>query len=143
MADNAMVALNVSDTLSAESPSQYSSMVAGTRKEKADYYNATSNPKHKVGDYINQTIVVRDVFVEVIELEDEDSGDIVYAPRIVLIDMEGETYQAVSNGIFRDLARLFKTFGEPTWEDGLPCTVKQISLGKNQMLKLEVNADML
>jgi hypothetical protein len=83
--------------------------------------------------------MVKDVYVEVIDLTDEDTGESVQAPRIVLIDTEGKTYQAVSKGIFGSLAGLFKVFGEPTWEEGLPLTVKQISLGKNQMLKLEVD----
>lgn len=150
MADNiqALATIDVKGALSADGPTAYSSLRSGTVKEKAALYNAMSNPKHKVGDYINKTIMVKDVYVEVVEIEDTDSdgnktGDTITAPRIVLVDVDGETYQAVSKGVFNALGRLFRTFGEPTWEEGLPLTVVQISLGKNQMLTLEVDESAL
>lgn len=141
--NNALANVNVADAMSAEGSQAYCSLSSGTVKEKALLYNAMSNPAHKVADYINQTIIVRDVYVELIELTDEDTGEVQTAPRIVLIDTEGDTYQAVSKGIFNALTRLIRTFGEPTWEDGIPCLVRQISLGKNQMLTLEVDVNRL
>lgn len=137
--NNGLAIIDVRDAMSAEGQSAYSSLKSGTIKEKAVLYNAMSNPEHKVGDYINQTIKIKDVYVEAIEMTDEDTNEVFTAPRIVLIDTEGSTYQAVSKGIFNALTRLIRTFGEPTWEDGLPCIVRQISLGKNQMLTLEVD----
>ncbi len=38
---------------------------------------------------------------------------------------------------------MIKVFGEPTWDGGIPCVVKQVSLGKNQMLTLEVDEQQL
>ena len=143
MAENGLAIPNVKDAMSAHASSSYSSLRSGTLKEKAALYNAMSNPSHKVGDYINKVINVKDVYVELIELEDEDTHESVTAPRIVLVDTEGETYQAVSKGVFNALTRLIQTFGEPTWDDGLPLLVRQISLGKNQMLTLEVDVDSL
>lgn len=139
MAD--LMNVSVRDAMSQDSALSYSSMKSGTLKEKAALYNAMSNPAHKVGDYINKMIRVKDVYVEIIDLEDEDTKETVQAPRIVLIDTDGDTYQAVSKGVFNSLTRLISTFGEPTWEDGLPCVVRQISLGKNQMLSLEVDVE--
>lgn len=141
--NNGLATTNVKDAMSTHASSSYSSLRSGTLKEKAELYNAMSNPAHKVGDYINKVITVKDVYVELIELEDEDTHESVTAPRIVLVDTEGETYQAVSKGVFNALTRLIQTFGEPTWEDGLPLLVRQISLGKNQMLTLEVDVDSL
>lgn len=136
---NAMQVIDVKAAMSATSSTSYCSMKQGTMREKAALYNATSNPTHKVGDYINKVIVVRDVFVETIELEDEDTHEVIVAPRVVLIDVAGESYQAVSKGVFNSLARLITAFGEPTWADGLPVIVKQVSLGKNQMLSLAID----
>ena len=142
MAENTGLAtVDVKDAMSATGSSAYSSLKSGTLKEKAALYNAMSNPTHKVGDFINKTIRVKDVYVEVIDVTNDETGETEQAPRIVLIDTEGVTYQAVSRGIFNSLSRLIRTFGEPTWEDGLPCTVKQISLGKNQLLTLEINEE--
>lgn len=143
MAENNMglATINVREAMSAGGQGAYSSMRSGTMKEKAALYNAMSNPAHKVGDYINKTIRIKDIYVENIELTDEETGEMSNAVRTVLIDVEGDTYQAVSQGVFRSLARLIETFGEPTWEDGIPCVVRQISLGRNQMLTLEVDVE--
>ena len=143
MADNTLATLDVRDALSAEGHSSFCSLKQGTMKEKAAFYNATSNPDHKVGDFINKVIRVKDIYVEAIELDDEETGESVSAPRIVLIDTDGKTYQAVSRGVFNSLVRLINTFGQPTWEEGLPLLVRQISLGKNQMLTLEIAVDEL
>lgn len=142
MAENtALATLDVRNAMSATSSGAYSSLRSGTLKEKATLYNAMANPQHKVGDFINKTIRVKDVYVESIDLENEETHTIETAPRIVLIDVNGATYQAVSRGVFNALTRLIQTFGEPTWEDGLPLKVRQISLGKNQLLTLEVDVD--
>lgn len=138
---NALANTNVKDTLSSSSTSSYCSLKAGTMREKAMLYNAMANPTHRLGDYINVVINVRDVFVELIELTDDLTGETTVAPRIVLIDTGNETFQAVSKGIYNSLSRLIQTFGEPTWEGGLPVKVKQISIGKNQLLTLEVDLD--
>ena len=145
MAENTtgLSTIDVRDAMSATGNGAYSSLKSGTMLEKARLYNAMSNPDHKVGDFINQTIVVKDVYVEAIELTDDDTGDTQIAPRVVLIDTNGKAYQAVSRGVFNALTRLIQTFGEPTWEDGLPLRVRQISLGKNQMLTLEVDVEAL
>ena len=135
--------VNVRDAMTAGGNTSYSSMKSGTAKEKAALFNAMSNPNHKVGDYINKTIRVKDVYVEVVEIEDEDTHEVVTAPRIVFIDMDGDIYQAVSKGVFSALSRVINVFGEPTWDDGLPFTIKQVSLGKNQLLTFEVDIDQL
>lgn len=136
-----LATIDVKDAMSAGGSTAYCSLKSGTMKEKAALFNAMSNPNHKVGDFINQTIRVKDVYVETIELVDDETGEVVTAPRIVLIDTNGQTYQAVSKGIFTALSRLIKTFGEPTWDEGLPCIVRQISLGRNQMLTLALDED--
>lgn len=142
MAENAGLAtMDVRGAMSAGGSANYSSLKAGTLKEKAALFNAMSNPNHKVGDFINRSIRVKDVYVEIIELTDEDTGEVTNAPRIVLIDTEGDSYQAVSKGIFSALSRAIQVFGEPTWDDGLPITIRQISFGKNQMLTFDVDYD--
>lgn len=140
MADENYGIVSVRDQMEGESKDMFCSLSAGTQKEKALVFNAMNNPQHRVGDYVNKQIVVRDVFVEMVTIEDEDTHEIAEVPRTVLIDMKGEAYQAVSNGIFRALKNAIAVFGAPTWEDGLPITVKQVSIGKNQMLTFTVDA---
>jgi len=125
-----------------------------TIKEKALLFNAISNPKEQVADHINETIRVRDLYVEVIEIGDTDKdGDpiidedgnqqLVEVPRIVVIAQDGTTYQCVSKGVFNALPRLFATFGEPTWETPLPLKIKQVKVNKGSMLTFEVDVNAL
>lgn len=101
-------------------------------------YNASNNPTHKIDDYINKEIALKDVFVEIIELANENTGELEQAPRIVLIGDKGESYQCVSNGIFGSLKKLMAIFGEPTWEDPIHVVVKQVKVKRGTMLTLEV-----
>ena len=146
---NALATVNADDSALA-----YSSMVAETQQEKAELFNAISDPAHKLGDVINQVIYVRDVYVEMIELARTDAaGNPVFdengepimdiAPRIVLIDKDGDTYQAIAASVMNNLARLFKTFGEPTWSPALPIEIKQRSIGTNRIYTFKVRADLM
>ena len=112
----------------------YCSLKAGTREEKARVFNASNNPTHKVGDFINQVIEVKDVLCEVVNVDGEE------AIRTVLIDKNGESYQAVSAGIFSALKKAVQMFGAPTWDEPLPVLIKQVKVGKGTMLTFDVQA---
>lgn len=130
--------VNISQELSENATSVYCSVQGGDRKTKALIYNAANNPEHKVADFINKVINVKDVLVEMIDLEDEDTGAIETAPRVVLIDEKGSAYQAVSAGMFSALKRAIQIFGEPTWDEPLPCLIKQVTVKNGSMLTMEV-----
>ena len=91
----------------------YSSMECVTREDKVLFYNAVSSPEENLRDHINEVVNVKDIFVEVIELE-QDDGTVTQAPRIVLIDVDGVGYQCVSGGVLNALKRIIKIFGHPT-----------------------------
>ena len=129
---------NIQAELSEASPSTYCSVKGGDMKAKALVYNAMNNPTHRVGDCINKKLFIKDVLAETITVENEETGEPQDAYRIVLIDKDGESYQAVSNGIFNAVKKAIAVFGAPTWDEPLPIVVKQISLGKNQMLTFDV-----
>lgn len=130
--------VNVAQELSAEQTSMFCSITGGTREAKAAVFNASNNPTHKVGDFINQVINVKDVLAEQIEVTDEETGEIDTAVRVVLIDDKGESYQAVSTGIFNALKKAIAIFGEPTWDEPLPCLIKQVKVGKGSMLTFDI-----
>ena len=133
-----MELINVSQELSENAASMFCSIQGGTKEAKVAVFNASNNPDHKVGDYINKIIVVKDVLAEQIELTNEETGEVEPAVRVVLIDVKGESYQAVSMGIFNALKKAIAIFGSPTWEDGLKCLIKQVSVGKGSMLTFDV-----
>lgn len=116
----------------------FCSIKEDTLEAKKLVYNASNNPSHKIDDYINKEIALKDVFVEIIELANENTGELEQAPRIVLIDDEGESYQCVSNGIFGSLKKLMAIFGEPTWKNPIHVIVKQVKVKRGTMLTLEV-----
>lgn len=127
--------------LAAPSAGGYCSIKAEDFESKAIVYNAANNPQHKVSDHINQLILVKDVYAEVLELVNEETGELQKAPRVVLIDNDGEAYEAVSAGIFSALKKMMAIFGEPTWEGGIPVRVKQQKVKRGSMLTLDIVKD--
>ena len=116
----------------------FCSMAANTPEEKANLFNATNNPAHRIADYINSTIYVKDVFCEIVNVTNRETGEVSQCPRVVLIDDKGEGYQAVSFGVFSALKKLMQVYGLPTWEPAIPIQVQQISKGTNKMLTFSV-----
>ena len=137
---NEIVQVDLSKELSAASNTTYCSIQGGDRKTLAKVYNAANNQTHRVGDFINKTINVKDVLVEIIDIADEETGEVEQAPRVVLIDDKGEAYQSVSQGMFSAIKKAIQIFGVPTWDDPLPMTIKQVNVGKGSMLTVEVKA---
>ena len=130
--------VNLNTELSENATSVYCSVQGGDRKTKALVYNASNNPEHKVADFINKTINVKDVLVEIIQVENEETGELEEAPRVVLIDDKGAAYQAVSAGMFSAIKKAIQIFGQPTWDEPLPMLIKQVSVKRGSMLTAEV-----
>lgn len=116
----------------------FCSMAANSPEEKANLFNATNNPAHRIADYINSTIHIKDVFCEIVNVTNRETGEVSQCPRVVLIDDKGEGYQAVSFGVFSALKKLMQVYGVPTWEPAIPVKVQQISKGTNKMLTFSV-----
>lgn len=136
----ALATIDLQNELSEKSTSTFCSVQGGDRKAKALVYNAMNNPTHRIGDCINKKLKIKDVLAELIELESEETGEMQVVPRVVLIDEKGESYQAVSTGIFNAVKKAIAVFGAPTWDEPIEIEIKQISLGKNQMLTFDVIA---
>lgn len=108
-----------------------------TREEKIAMFNAMNNPSKRLADCINETISMKDLFVEIVELTN-DYGDTEACPRIVIIDEDGMSYTCVSFGIFNSLRKFIELFGAPTWED--PIKVKILSKQKDKKSLLTMEA---
>ena len=113
----------------------YCSLTAETAKEKTTLYNAMNNPQNRVKDCINETIALKDVFVEVVHCVNRETGESVAAPRVVFIDNNGIGYQCVSTGVFSALKKLFAVFGEPrTWDKPGNIKIKQLNRGTDKSI---------
>ena len=88
----------------------------GTRKSKADIYNALSGEGKPLVDLVGETLAIVDVVAHEIVLHDEDKGDI-HTVRVVLVDKDGNTYNAVSEGVMSSLQKIFAIVGNPSWKD--------------------------
>lgn len=119
---------------------QFCSMTPSNEKEKAQMFNAMNNPDKRLADCINMKIKCKDVYVEVVNCTNEETGEVTACPRIVLIDDKGVSYQAVSLGIYSAIKKVIQVFGVPTWENGVMLEVKQVSKGAKKMLTLNVVA---
>ena len=117
---------------------QYCSVTATTDAEKAKVYNAMNNPDERIADNINKVIMAKDLYIEVVDCTNTESGEVTSCPRIVIIDDKGKSFQAVSLGIYSALRKVIQIFGAPTWEKSIPLEVKQITKGERKMLTLNV-----
>ena len=116
----------------------YSSLVPKTDEERKVLYNATVAPGMRLSQMIGKTIDLVHVYVELIELTSQQTGESYQAPRIVLIDKDGNSYACVSGGILRALNRIYAIFGPAPWEDGLTVEVQQLEVRGNRVYTLEV-----
>lgn len=108
----------------------------GNKEQAKKLYNAMNNPTHKVSDFINKTIFVENVLIEINDILDEETGEIVKIPRTVLIAPDGTSYQATSKGIFNSVRNLYNSVGNAPWEGGIELEIKQQKVGRGQMLTL-------
>ena len=136
VAQHKELSVNLSET----AKTNYSSIKGESREEKARLYKAKSNPDKRIADCINQKIYVKDLYMEVVSLTNEETGEISDCPRVVLLDKDGISYTSVSFGIYNSLKSLVAVYGEPTWEDPIPVIVRQKETGKNRkQLVLDVD----
>lgn len=118
--------------------SSYCSMVADTPEEKVTLFNAMNNPDDRIADHINETIAVKDLFCEVVQCVNQETGEVSVCPRIVLIDDKGKSYASVSLGIYSAMKKLMSIYGQPTWDKPIKVKVMQISKGTRKMLSLKL-----
>lgn len=112
----------------------FTSLKADTMEEKAMLFKAMNNPDFRLGDMINKTIEVCDVFCETVTCVNKQTGEPQKAPRIVLIDKNGKSYQAVSLGVFSALKKIIAVFGAPHWDTPIKLQINQVTIGERKML---------
>lgn len=116
----------------------FSSLKAESDEEKASLFNAINNPEKRLADCINMKIKAKDLYIEVVNCTNEETGEVTACPRIVIIDDKGVSYQAVSLGIYSALKKVIQIFGAPTWEKPIVLEVKQVTKGQRKMLTLNI-----
>jgi hypothetical protein len=138
---SAVVDIDYVDGLLSEVRS-FCSFVPKDRDESIIFANAMNNPTHRISDKINEVIFMKDVYIETLMMKKKDDkgvevGEAYPVPRIVIFDAKGESYQAVSVGLYSALTKIIASFGRPTWAEPIAVKIKQISRKDRKMLTLE------
>lgn len=121
----------------------YCTVDTSTAKGKKALYNMKNHPDHNIADFINKTIDVVGVYIDVNQRlikEGENAGCYEEKPRTILIDKNGKTYiSGVSVGIYQSVKEILRIFGDPReWGEPLTVQVVQIATPKGNMLSLEL-----
>lgn len=114
---------------------QFVSFRAEDMKSKVRLFNAMNQPKYKVSNMINKKIKLKDVILMNVTMEGED-GEQDTGIRSVLIDADGNAYNATSNGIFSSLTNLYMIFGTLHFEEPLEILISQISTKRGSTLSI-------
>lgn len=115
-------------------------MVNASFEEKKAAYNAINNAEKKISDFINMKLLIKDVYMEQVELTDEKTGETRKAVRTVIITPEGEGVSCTSNGVAKSMYGLFQMFGTPDQWNGeiIEVIVRQIETAKGRTFKFEI-----
>lgn len=123
----------------------YTTLDVTTKEGKKKLYRIKNHPDHTLSEYINKTIRITDIYVDVNprtnkDPDSENYGVIEDKPRTVLIDENGESYvSGVSIGIFNAVKEIIRTFGDPsTWEEPLEVMPVFVKTPKGNMLSLDI-----
>lgn len=80
----------------------------------------------RLSDHPGTVIQLRNVVIQPIELTNDD-GATVRVPRVILVDEDGTSYAAISNGILKSLQTLFGLVGFPAdWPRALSVQMKEV-----------------
>lgn len=116
----------------------YSSITADTEEKKAIAFEAVNKPTFKSEDYINKEFEIADIIILPAEFVDEETGEVDYGRRCLLINSKGESLAFSAKGIFSAIENFCFFFGKPdTWEKPKKVIIKQVKVKNGTMLTFE------
>lgn len=117
----------------------YTSIDLTVPENKIKLYNAINTPSDRITDIINKRILMVDAVTIPAQTVDEKTGEARYIVRSIIIDKEGNTYTASSNGLHNSLRNILAIFGTLHFDQGLPVTVKQVETKRGRTLTLKLD----
>ena len=100
----------------------YSSITSTDFASRLKVASALTTSK-ALDDHLGQTIKLVNFIVQPVDLAD-DNGTVETAPRVVLIDAEGNAFHATSVGLLSSLKNIVSALGAPeTWEHPIGISV--------------------
>lgn len=117
----------------------YCSMQVTDEKSASMLFKAMNQPDDSLGDHINETIDVTNIFIQPVPMTNQETGELNVVPRIVLFDVEGKTYVTVSRGIYNALKNMCAIVGTPEiWKAPVTIKVGQRQIKERRMLTFDV-----
>ena len=117
----------------------YCSMQVTDEKSASMLFKAMNQPDDSLGNHINETIDVTNIFIQPVPMANQETGEMNVVPRIVLFDVEGKTYVTVSRGIYNALKNMCAIVGTPeTWKAPVTIKVGQRQIKERRMLTFDV-----
>lgn len=144
--DNQLAAVNSTAIFPTPFDTQFSSFSPDDRAGKIKLFNAINSPDHRLSDMINKPILIKDVVLVKVEMTDEREPGDDTAPekregvRTIIIDENGESYSATSNGIFNSIQIISNVFGTLHFDEPLEVMVSQVKVKRGSTLKLTITA---
>lgn len=140
MANNELATVNINTMLAQDAGTMLCTIEAdpSDRKTMAQIFKALNDPTHRVANYINKEIPVENILIEAADILDDETGEISRVPRVVLITPDGESYQAVSMGMFNAVKNAFRCYGQAPWKPALTFAIKQKPVKNGSMLTADV-----
>jgi len=125
MSENASKALQAVQNMGTGVSNVYSTIIGDTPEARIAILEAVTNAE-PIADHLDEIIQLKDVVVQATEIGQEDGSER-DALRIILIDSEGKSYAAVSDGLFKAMQNMFAILGNPnTWTEPLPVKVVEV-----------------
>ncbi|WP_305113893.1 hypothetical protein [Thomasclavelia cocleata] len=106
----------------------YCSFEPATIEEKKMLFNAVNSTPEYLKDHVNEVIVINHIYAEQVNIVDENSGEIIPIPRIVIIDNNGIGYGCASFGIFNSIKKLIGIMGAPSPNNPYNVKIKQVNI---------------
>lgn len=136
--DNAAGAATVAavQSLAAGSNSVFSTITGNDPAARLAVFTATTDSA-PLAENLGKVINLANIVVQVIDVTDENSGEISTVPRTILIDQDGTAYHAVSNGVFKSVENLLGIMGLPEqWGGPVPVKCVQGGTGTRKYMTL-------
>jgi len=104
----------------------YSSIKMDDPSARLEVLEAVTNSE-PVREHLKELVYVQNIIIQRIEMADQQSGEMVTQPRIVILTRQGApdgdelVLHAISQGLLRSINNMIGALGEPsTWGDFLP-----------------------
>ena len=104
------------DNLRSGRSSVYSTYDSATIEGKLAVMDAITNSE-PVADHLNKPFAWANFVIQEATLTDEKTGELRTLPRLVLIDVDGKAYHAISDGLVKSVMNYLGVIGRPGTPD--------------------------